>query len=384
MDAVDRNILRTLNRSTTPHAVSIYMTTHRDTQREREDRIRLKNHLRYVEHTLDDMGCPRYDTARIIQPIGALLDERPFWQCLADGLALFLGTEGMRFFRTPIRFDDFVHIADRYHITPLIPLVHREGQFHILALSKNKVRLFRANQYEAHEVTLIHAPKNMQDALRYDDPEKQYQFHTRTPPRPGGRHAVSHGHGVGIDDEKTNIERYLHRVDKGIQSVLPDDVHEPLVLACAEPIQAIYAEVNSYPGLVETHVNGNPDTLNAQTLWSRAWPLVEPLWTARQREAVERYQNAAGTKPTSNEIGTITSKAVQGEVETLFVPARERIWGTLTTDGSQAIVHEAREAGDQDLLNLAAVETLKHDGTVFCLERDLVPGDGPAAALFRC
>jgi len=289
----------------------------------------------------------------------------------------------MRYSRTPIRFDDFIHIADRYHITPLIPLVHREGRFHILAVSKNKMRLLQANPYEAHETPLPHVPDSMEKALRFDNPEKQHQYHTGTQPRSGRRHAISHGHGVGIDEEKKNIERYLRHIDRGIHAALPEDGRGPLVLACAEPLDAIYAEVNTYPGLLDAHVNGNPDTLSTQELRSRAWKIVEPLWAARQREVVARFENSARRQPTSTEIVPITTKAVNGKVEILFVAAGKRIWGRLASDEPRVIMHDERETNDQDLLNLAAVETLKHDGTVYCLPEDTVPGQNPAAALFR-
>ena len=40
-------------------------------------------------------------------------------------------------------------------------------------------------------------------------------------------------------------------------------------------------------------------------------------------------------------------------------------------------------AGDEDLLDLAAIQTLLHDGPVYAVEPEQVPGDGPLAALFR-
>jgi hypothetical protein len=49
-------------------------------------------------------------------------------------------------------------------------------------------------------------------------------------------------------------------------------------------------------------------------------------------------------------------------------------------------VHENHAPGDQDLLDLAAVETLAHAGDVYAVSPDKVPGPeaaGPVAALFR-
>jgi len=43
--------------------------------------------------------------------------------------------------------------------------------------------------------------------LKYDAPEKQLQFHTRTPPAMGRRSAMFHGHGGGIDESKEDLRR---------------------------------------------------------------------------------------------------------------------------------------------------------------------------------
>ena len=37
----------------------------------------------------------------------------------------------------------------------------------------------------------------------------------------------------------------------------------------------------------------------------------------------------------------------------------------------------------EDLLDLAAVQTLLHGGTIYAVEPEQVPGGGPLAALFR-
>ena len=46
-------------------------------------------------------------------------------------------------------------------------------------------------------------------------------------------------------------------------------------------------------------------------------------------------------------------------------------------------VHEGHETGDQDLLNLAVVQTILHGGSVYALDSSEMPDDSPAAALLR-
>ena len=61
-------------------------------------------------------------------------------------------------------------------------------------------------------------------------------------------------------------------------------------------------------------------------------------------------------------------------------------WGKLETNGGDVKLHDAREPGDQDLLDLAAVETLAHAGKVYAVEPDRVPSPSAGsavAAVFR-
>jgi hypothetical protein len=45
--------------------------------------------------------------------------------------------------------------------------------------------------------------------------------------------------------------------------------------------------------------------------------------------------------------------------------------------------HETPEPGDQELLDLAAVQTILHGGTVYSCDHIKAPGDDVAAAIFR-
>ena len=54
-------------------------------------------------------------------------------------------------------------------------------------------------------------------AIRYDEPEKLMQVHGKTSSFSGRRQAVFFAHGVGPDDSKDDIRRYLQQIDKGLQ-----------------------------------------------------------------------------------------------------------------------------------------------------------------------
>jgi hypothetical protein len=62
---------------------------------------------------------------------------------------------------------------------PLLPLLSGDGQFYILALSQNGVRLLQGTRYSVSEVELEDIPGDLAETLRHDDHGQPLPFHTR-------------------------------------------------------------------------------------------------------------------------------------------------------------------------------------------------------------
>jgi hypothetical protein len=314
------------------------------------------------------------------------LSDGFFWQHQSDGLAVFLSRELCRSYRLPIDFEVLVVVAERFHIKPLLPLLSGDGQFYVLALSQDEVRLLQGTRYSVSEVDLRDLPESLAEALRWDDPERQLQFHTstRAPSSRGKRPAAFHGHGVGANDAKENILRYFHRIDHALRDLLRDE-RAPLVLAGVDYLLPIYGEASTYPHLLRQGVEGSPESLSAKELHERAWAIVHPLFRAAQNEAAARYSQlaGAGSGQTCNDLRKGVPAAYQGRVETLFVALGVQRWGCFDPDTNVTQLHEEVQAGDEDLLDFAAIHTLLNGGTVYAVDLDKVPGRSLLAAVLR-
>ena len=384
MRLLTRQELRTLVEQRGEACVSIYMPTHRAGAEIQQDPIRLKNLLREAEETLVTRGLRSPEAGELLEPAQKLLDDYEFWQHQSDGLAIFLTSQSSRAYRLPFKFDELVVVADRFHVKPLLPLLTVDGRFYVLALSQNEVRLLLGTRYSVGEVDLEDVPKSLADALKYDDPEKQLQFHTQTqtPGGRGDRGAAFHGHGVVSEEDKDDILRFFQKVEKGLQDVLNDE-GSPLVLAGVEYLLPIYAEANTYPHLLSQGVEGNPEALSSEELHERGWAIVQPHFQEAQLEAIAEYKQLVSTEQASHDIRTIVPAAHYGRVDTLFVAVGLQHWGAFDPQTDTIDLHAEEEPGDEDLLDLAAVQTLLHGGKVYALEPAEVPDGAPLAAVFR-
>lgn len=335
--------------------VSVLMPTYRHGPETLQGPIRLRNLVEHAARELSEAGTPAGDAADLLAPMRALLDDAPFWQHQADGLALFAAPGSMSSFRLPMVLTEEVTVASSFHVVPLIPLLAGDGFFFVLALSQNSVRLFNASRHRIGELDRGPIPASMDEALAHEDPERQLQVRSG-----GGGTAQFHGHGAGDEVDKAAIERYLRAVDHGVRERIGPS-HQPLVLASVGYYLPILQSVSSYPSIVDAVVEGNPEHRSPEDLHAAAWPLVERHFTEQAERDLDRYGAAAGTGTAATATDEVADAARSGRVDTLFV-----------VDG----------APPDERVDRAVLDTLAHGGRIVGVAEPLA-ADAPTAALLR-
>jgi release factor family 7 len=382
MSVFGRDELKALMTPSAGWCVSLYMPTHRTWEDTRQDPIRLKNLLRLAEERLIAHGMRTVDARTQLQPAQQLFDSQTFWQHLSDGLAMFITPNLFRHYRLPFLFQELVVVTERFHVKPLLPLLSGNGQFYILALSQNGVRLLQGTRYSISEIELEDIPGDLADTLRHDDRGQPLQFHTRVSAESSGPAPIFFGHGVGDTEDKRNIVRYFRQIDRGLCDLLRDEP-APLVLAGVEYLFPLYREANSYRQLFDEGIVGNPELMTAKDLHTRAWAIVQPQFLKAQHEAAAAYERLVGLGRASGDVETVVPAAYAGQVDRLFVAVGVQCWGTFDPTTHAVQWHSEEQTGDEDLLNLAAIHTLLNGGTVYAVAPEYVPDIRPLAAIFR-
>lgn len=231
MDVLSRDDLELLVRQPRSSCASLYMPTHRSGPETQQDPIRLKNLIRRAEESLVAAGIRRPDASEVLRPARELIEDEAFWRHQSDGLALFLRTGWFRCYRLPLRFEEAVVVSDRFHVSPLLPLLSGDGRFFVLALSENEARLLAGTRFAVHEVNVPGLPAGVRDALRYDDPQREVGSHAAERGGPGAR-VVLHGQGIGAESQKERLSA----------------IFRPLTAQCADPYGRSRLP-SSWPGL---------------------------------------------------------------------------------------------------------------------------------------
>jgi len=345
-------------------------------------RARCQNLLREAAERLIASGLLPEAADEELAPVDRLLHAIPGpWDPAADGLAVFASGGTARAFALPLAPREEVVVGERFYLRPVLPLLGEERRFHVLALSRNAVRLLACDDWSARPVHLPDLPASLVDALGAEIEPRSLQLHTaaRAADR---RTAVFHGgRGGGGDDAKGELPRFLRRVDAAVCAA-PEARDQPLVLAGVGYVVAEYRAISRHARIVAEAVLGNADELPDEELHRRAWKTVRPALQLRESHAAERVRELAGTPRACFDLDHTLRAARQGRVEALFLAEDAEAWGLVDPAGSIEL-HPARRSGDDDLLDLAATLTIGRGGEVYNVPADEVPAAGPLAAVLR-
>ncbi|HAA27158.1 MAG TPA: hypothetical protein DCE56_05080 [Cyanobacteria bacterium UBA8553] len=389
MNVLSINELKTLVQQPKGLCVSIYMPIYRLAAEVQQNSTRLKNLMREAQSSIVESGMSEGEAQGFLQPIQELIDaDDNFWQeNNHNGLVVFLGSEVFRYYRLSLSFQELVVVTDRFHLKPLLPLVTSEGWYYVLALSQQDIRLIECTRSHVREIELKDVPKSLEETLQYDETAKEGQRRMSTS-KGGTSNPFPQGgsfHGQGSPDRdkhQEDILQFFHAVDDGLHKYLRGR-RAPLVLAGVEYLFPLYREANNYQHLVEEGITGNPENLKPEDLQAKAWEIVEPLFLQEQQEAIAHYQELTVTGRTSTDIKEVVPAAYFSRVEQLFVPVGVQQWGLFNPDLNTIDLHSEAELGDEDLLDLAAIQTILNGGTVYAVEPEKVPDEAPLAAVFR-
>ncbi|MDI6695341.1 MAG: hypothetical protein QME21_09865 [Anaerolineales bacterium] len=158
-----------------------------------------------------------------------------------------------------------------------------------------------------------------------------------------------------------------------------------MILAAVDYLHPIYQKANNYRDLLAEGIEGNPDEVNPEILHQRAWQIVQPLFEQERRDKLESLQKAMDTDlgKCAITIENVLISADQGRVDTLFLVKDAQQWGQFDPTVGHVEFDSKPDINSRDLLDLAAVRTLRYGGKVYLLEANEMPAPGLAAALLR-
>lgn len=334
--------------SAAPPCISIVLVEHEA----RDARIAFKDALSKV-HGMLDTRVPEHDIASLLDPM-ELAAAQAIDSSKQPATFIFLGSPNLcESYRTHYLVGPpVVTVGETFQLGALLALAGKQLEFYILSLKLNDTLIFKCTD----EVCV---------AARFpkDAGTEAAGF------VPGASEASLHAEPVhDRDGAEAHLGHFYREVDRDINALLKDG-HPPLVVVGIEREVALFHRLTTYPACVEPGIHGLAGHLGKNEMYRQALDLVRSVTVGPALQALRRFDKQIGMGHASPDAQEIADAASHGRVEHLF----------LLENGAAAA-----EAGVMnDLVNTAAVQTLRHGGEVQVLPSARMPAGGPICAVFR-
>jgi hypothetical protein len=350
-----------------PASVSIYLPTSPLPQDADADRIEFKNLATAAVGQLEAAGADRATVAGVREHVDDLLDDDAFWTRMAASLAAFVTPSGVRTFRLPNRLTSMVEVSDRMHLKPLLRSVTFPQTAVVLALAQGSVRLIEvAREMPPEEIPVADLPTDVASAVR------KASITDRT--------AV--GRIQGSEGQKVRMRQFARLVDRAVRPVVAG-LGVPMILAGAEPFASIYRSVNSYPGLAEEGIAGNPEGMTDLQLADAARGVLDRLYAQELADVRELFETRVSQGRGATDLSDIARAATYGAVDTLLADIDEAVPGFVDEESGAVTLDDSDDASNYGVVDELARRVLLSGGRVLALRADDIPGETATAAILR-
>jgi hypothetical protein len=364
-DIPDRIQVGRLIAHRSPGSVSIYVGTDPASPGDAA-RIEFKNRAAEAVQQLRDGGMRPDDLAPLEEEMADLVDDDLFWRYQARSLATFATPTSMVTFRLPNRLVSSVEVSDRFFVKPLLRAVTFPQVALVLALAQGSVRLIEITADGGPwEVRVDDLPTDVASAVG------KSSIADRSPS----------GRIQGSEGQKVRMRQYARLIEQALRPVLAGgDVH--LILAATEPMASIYRSVNSYPGLVDESIRGNPQATTDSDLAASARTVLDKVYASELEELRQLWEVRTSQLRTLTDVADVARAATFGAVDTVLVDIEAVVPGTVDED-SGAVAFGADPATSYGVLDEIARRVWLNSGRVLAVRQDDVPGDQGVAAILR-
>lgn len=297
---------------------------------------RLEAAVQRAEGLLANRGFDEAARERFLQPIYQFI-KNTNWTGRTGSVIVFRSPGFFKASFWPDALEPRVDLADEFFILPLLARLGRPCDYWILALSINRIRLFRGALQSLSEIELPQQlPRSLADAGGFDQPDHDLESRSSPGASTGQTAAVRFGTSSLHESKGRHLHDFFKMIDRAILPIL-GRTGDPLILAAVPRELAIYREVNTYSALFDEAIHGNPDALGEHRLHQMALELMAASSPVAADQFRYEAEAAAGKGLLLRNLPAIHHAARMGQIERLFVNSGSRVDEGLTNSTTLAV-----------------------------------------------
>ena len=385
IDRVDQDAAAGLWNDCEPPCLSLFQPTHRDHPDNQQDPIRFKNLVKTLDESLQQQFASD-QIQTLLEPLLALAEDREFWNCTFDGLAVLRASDLFRIYKLQRPVAELAVVADSFHTKPLLRILQSADRYQVLAVNRKEIKLFEGNRDALDEIEPAdEVPRTMTAALGEEltDPRQTVSAYGGSTSG-GGQSPMHHGHGGRKDELDLDAERFFRAVDRAVLEHHSKPSGLPLILAALPEHHHMFHELSHNPYLVAQSVDVHPDALaSADEFRARVWETVQPRYLERLAGLVETFGNNQSKGLSADDLAEVAQAAASGRVATLLIEARREIPGRVDPSTGALEFDELSHPELDDVLDDLGALVLRMGGDVVVIPTERMPTDTGIAAIYR-
>jgi hypothetical protein len=346
--------------------VSIYLPTTPLTQDAQAGRIALKNLAGSAVEHLRSLGTDKAALAAIEEALADLVDDDEFWRFQARSLAVLATPDETLTFRLPNTLEPAALAGERFFIKPLLRAFTVPQSAYVLALAQGSVRLVEVSgDLPSVAVKVEDLPSDVASAVGKASIQDRSQS----------------GRIQGAEGQKVRMRQFARLVDQALRSRLAGS-ETPLILAAAQPLDAIFRSVCTYPHLVGESIPGNAEQISDADLGQASRAILDRLHRADLQALHGLFETRAAQGRTTTDIAHAAKAATFGAVATLLVDIDDVVPGSIDDEG-RVVLQPGTAGSSHGVVDQIALRALACGARVLGLRRADIPGGGSLAAILR-
>ncbi|WP_019627362.1 hypothetical protein [Thioalkalivibrio sp. AKL10] len=383
MNRVDQDAAAGLWDDCDPPCLSLYQPTHRDHPDNEQDPIRFKNLVKALDDSLRQKFASD-EIQPLLEPLLALADDREFWNCTFDGLAVLRDRNRFRVYKLQRPVPELAVVADSFHTKPLLRILQSADRYQVLALSRHEMKVFEGNRDALDEITPADGvPQTITEALG-DELTDSRQTVSAYGGSGGGQAPMHHGHGGRKAELDDDAERFFRAVDRAVLEHHSKPSGLPLLLAALPEHHHMFHALSHNPFLISESLDVHPDALaSSDDFRERVWQTIEPRYLERLAGLVDAFGSNQPKGLGSDDLAEVARAAVGGRVATLLIEARREIPGRVDATTGELEFDDLSHPETDDVLDDLGALVLKMGGEVVVVPKERMPTGTGIAAIYR-
>lgn len=360
--------------------ISLYQPTHRYSKGNKQDVTLFKNLVRDVEASLKQKYSKK-DIGDIMKMFQEIELDKNIWNYPLEGLAILANLNRCIIYKLDETVENLAIVADSFHIKPLLKIFQSVEKYQLLGLSGTDFKLYEGNKYGIKEIKLKdEVPTTLEAVLgnQHTEPSINHSKYSGT-----GGVSVFHGSGSEKDEAEKDYEKFFRYVDKFVVENFSKNSKLPLVVVSLKEHYSEFMKLTNNPYIMKDGIRGSYHAFNKEELKTKAWELIEPIYTAKNQNLIDHYNHAKANDLGSDDLVNVAFATFENRVETIILEEGKIIPGHVDLKTGAVKFGDIEHPNTDDILDDLAEFVMKKKGKVVVLPKEKMPSETGISAIYR-